>query len=73
MHCRNKKYYHTLRLLNEAKRIVAFEEPKVWIEGEERDLLMQVRAGEKDEASLLKQIEELRKDIHLYFCHYNCI
>lgn len=49
---KTKKYYHTLRLLGEAERICDGLGPKVWMEGEEREFLLEVRTGKHDEAYL---------------------
>lgn len=39
-----KKFYHCLRLLQEAEAIVNGGHPRVWWEGEEREKLLAVRA-----------------------------
>jgi hypothetical protein len=38
-----KKYYHALRLLGEAERILNGESPKVWLDGAERQLILDIR------------------------------
>lgn len=59
-----KKYYHALRLLFEAKRMINYEEPKVWIEGEEREYLMSIRKNQIDSLILDKQVEEYLFDLN---------
>jgi hypothetical protein len=61
-----KKIYNVLRLLLEAKRVMNGEEPKVWIEGEEREMLMAVRNEEKPLAEYLQQAKEMVKEIEAH-------
>jgi predicted nucleotidyltransferase len=42
----NKNFYHAIRLLKEAKRMVEGENPQVWFTGEDREYLMSIRRGE---------------------------
>eukprot|EP00026_Physarum_polycephalum_P004913 Phypoly_transcript_04939.p1 GENE.Phypoly_transcript_04939~~Phypoly_transcript_04939.p1 ORF type:complete len:562 (+),score=105.19 Phypoly_transcript_04939:362-2047(+) len=60
---KKKKYYHALRLLGEAKRMVEGGVPKVWIDGEERDFLLSIRRGEREEEELVAKVAELQNEI----------
>lgn len=71
-----KNFYHALRLLNEAKRIVdggyslnnSIERtgnPNVWIDGKEREFLMEVRKGIHQPEKLIKIVDELKAEIEL--------
>lgn len=51
--------YHMIRLLLDADRISKGDEPKVWKDGSELDLLMEIRRGAKSQT----QIEQLAKDM----------
>jgi len=58
-----KKIYNALRLLLEAKRVVAGGEPRVWVDGEEREFLMSVRREEKELNDYIEYGKRLIKDI----------
>jgi len=56
----NEKWaYHLIRILLDARRIVQGEEPVVWKEGDERDLLMAIRNG----ICGREKVESLAKDV----------
>ncbi len=51
--------YHFLRLCGEATKISRGEEPDVWLEGHERDVLMKVRAGKYSQAQVLEMAKRM--------------
>ena len=51
--------YHLVRLGWDGRRIARGQEPVVWKEGAERDLLLEIRAGEYGQ----KAIEQMAKDL----------
>ncbi len=55
--------YHFLRLGAEAVKIARGEEPTVWLEGPERELLMDVRAGKYSEAQVLAMAKKIIKEV----------
>lgn len=68
LHTKGGKYsekwaYHLVRLLWDARRIAKGEEPAVWKEGEERDLLMKIRAGELSPTAVEKMAKDLVAEI----------
>src|SRR5690348_15613722 len=56
-----KSFYQAFRLLQEAKRMTEGKDPKVWIEGEERDYLMSIRNNEKNPNDLLVELDKLHQ------------
>ena len=61
---KTKKFYHALRLLNDAERIVRGEPPRVFVEGEEREYLMRVRRNEVTEDVLMQQFERRSRALY---------
>lgn len=53
-----KKYYHAFRLLLETKRMLNFEGPKVWMDGDDREYLMSIRHNQIDSSILDQEMEE---------------
>jgi predicted nucleotidyltransferase len=55
--------YHLVRLLGDAKRIAEGGKPVVWKDGEERDLLMQIRTGGMPHAEIERYARSLLAEI----------
>lgn len=59
----SKKIYNAIRLLMEAKRIAKGEEPKIWIEGDERDFIMEVRNEKYPLSELVQKCNKMVEEI----------
>jgi len=60
---KKKKYYHAIRLLGETERIVDGGLPKVWMDGAEREFLLNIRKGEIEEKELVAKVESMQNAI----------
>jgi len=62
----SKKYYHTIRLLLEAKRMIEGKEPTVWFNDDDpnRDYLMSIRRGVLPPEQLHLSVNQMKTDVH---------
>ncbi|KYR01273.1 hypothetical protein DLAC_02396 [Tieghemostelium lacteum] len=58
-HSQFKKLYHTIRLLEETKRMLKGQEPLVFLQGDIREKIMNIRMGRCDFNETLKEIDQL--------------
>lgn len=59
-----KNLYHTLRLIREAKRIALRQPPKIWMEGEERQYLLDIRQGKVSPDIVKQEFKTLQTEIN---------
>mmetsp|Transcript_38931 Transcript_38931/g.98143 ORF Transcript_38931/g.98143 Transcript_38931/m.98143 type:complete len:550 (-) Transcript_38931:66-1715(-) len=58
-----KKYYHAMRLLGEAERILNGDSPKVWLDGAERELIMSIRLGKVSLEDCQRAVQEIEQRV----------
>jgi RNA repair pathway DNA polymerase beta family len=62
---RSKRLYHALRLFGEAERIAALDEPRVWLDGDEREFIMAVRQAQVPLDEAKKRANEIAERVHV--------